>query len=1067
MTTPARGRTRALTTAPASTDCVHTGVHCTGVNRRPWTAFRKNSLTPRALRRDGNTHPDWARASKTNRRLRHSLTPRHKSQALYIGENHAVSERIEFCRNKPTMPKRCVGSPRRAVRIARAGRFKATQRGKPSAANILGHRLRNRAKGHMAAQTTLQQITDGLTELVKAIDPDTFIFDFLRCYGLPKSTISRLRAGATNGAKRAGCVLLRKKIHFEALSHIAHGASVIAPENALAAAKTEKVVIANHPRFLIATDFNTVAAYDTKLAETTTFPIKELHENYTFFLPLAGMERAVVHEEIAADARAAEYMAKLYDLVRADNPPKTNDDRHALNVFMTRLLFCYFAEDTGIFPQQAFTRAISQFTQADGSDVGAFIQDLFAHVSTPPKPGGKTKQHLSEFPYVNGGLFNDTKAKHAASPRFTAKSRQRLIDLGVLDWSKINPDIFGSMFQAVVDVDKRGELGMHYTSVPNIMKVIGPLFLDELNDELAAAKGSKAKLYKLLERLRRLRFLDPACGSGNFLIITYKELRRLEMRVFNELLHVAKQLPLELCGIHVNQFHGIELDDFAAKIAGLAMWLAEHQMNIEFQKEFSKTLPSLPLKEGAHITQGNATRMPWSNACPTSDNVELFIMGNPPYVGARNQTAEQKTDMAITASHIDGRNNLDYIALFFLKGAEFIRQHNGLPRLAFVTTNSICQGEQVSLLWPHILTGELRINFAYPSFKWSNNAKSGAAVACAVVGLSSTKHSAPNRLFTSSVERKVAHISPYLIDSATIYIHPAAAPLSNIPSINYGSFALDDGHFTLSRSELDTIITAGQASDRQLTRPFLGTKEFINGIERHCIWVEDAAAKAATDNAEIRRRIAAVKLWRTASTRKSTAKLAATPHRFAEIRQPNGPYVAFPTLSSERRLYIPVGRFDASIIASNQLYVIETSENWIFAAVSSRMHMTWVRAVSGRLEDRIRYSSSICYNNFPFPSLTIPQRQQLTLHAEAILLTREKHPDKTISNLYDPDTMPADLLAAHQALDLTVDGCYRTKPFTSDEERLEHLFALYEKMTATERAAGHPATPQKRPDANA
>ncbi len=899
----------------------------------------------------------------------------------------------------------------------------------------------------MSSRVTLAQIVDNITQLSAAVKPAEFIYDFLTCFGAPKATIARLKGGALNVAKKEGCTLLKTKVYFEPLR--ADLLKAATPMHAIEAAQKDPRIAANKPRFLIATDFRTLAAFDTKRRDIVEFPIGDLHDHYGFFLPLAGMEKSTVHAEAEADVKAAENMAKLYDLIRADNPPKTREERHDLNVFLTRLLFCYFAEDTDIFPDKAFTGAVESYTQPDGSDLDAFLKQLFLHLNTEKKARTKTPQHLVGFDYVNGGLFSDTHARQSAVPTFSTKSRQKLIELGTKSWKEINPDIFGSMFQGVVDDEKRAELGMHYTSVPNIMKVIRPLFLDDLYAELEKAKGSEAKLNKLLSRIYRLRIFDPACGSGNFLIIAYKELRRLEMAVFQELQRMAVQLPLSLSGIQVSQFYGIELDDFAHEVAILALWLAEHQMNIEFEAVFGKAPASLPLKDGAKIVCGNALQLDWQTVCPRTDGYEIYVMGNPPYLGARQQSEDQKADVNHVARNIQGRGNLDYVACFLLQGAQYVR--NTAAEVAFVSTNSIGQGEQVALLWPHILTSNVEIGFVHQSFKWSNSAKANAAVICVIVGLRRCSNK-PKYIYSAGIRRQVSEISPYFVEGKTIYVMPRRSPISHIPLINYGSFALDDGNFTLTREESDRIASASGSSGSTYLRRFLGAKEFIQGQQRFCLWLEDATVTKALENLEIATRVDRVRQWRSESDRATTVRLSETPHRFAEIRQPDESYFVFPTVSSERREYIPVGMLESSTVASNQLYVIPQARRhiWTFAVISSRMHMVWVRAVAGRLKTDFRYSSSICYNNYPFPNISGEQKTALERRAEDILVVREKHPEKTIAHLYDPNKMPTDLLASHRVLDEAVERCYRTKPFATDEERLEYLFSLYEQMTVSE-----------------
>lgn len=921
---------------------------------------------------------------------------------------------------------------------------------------------------------TLSEIIANLTKLTAAIQPDEFIYDFLTAFGTPKATISRLKSGDLNLAKKDGCTLLKAKVYFEPL--LPDLLKSYTPAEAIQSAQRTRQIMGNKPRFLIATDFQNLAAFDTRKNETLAFPIAELHDHYAFFLPLAGMERTVFQAETEADVKAAEHMAKLYDLIRADNPPKSREQRHALNVFLTRLLFCYFAEDTLIFPDQAFTKAVADYTQVDGSDVAEFLRELFVTLNTEPKARHQTKPHFKVFPYVNGGLFTDTHARCADVPVFSTKSRARLIDLGTKSWKEINPDIFGSMFQGVVDDEKRAELGMHYTSVPNIMKVIRPLFLDELYEEFEKAKGSVARLNKLLNRIYRLRIFDPACGSGNFLIIAYKELRRLEMLIFKELekaenrplveepqpgfegkgFHAANEQPalkasqatMRLPGIHVSQFYGIELDDFAHEVAILALWLAEHQMNVEFKAAFGNAPASLPLKDGAKIKCGNALHVDWQTICPKEEGYEIFLMGNPPYYGARKQTADQKADIVRVAGNFDGHKNLDYIGGFFLKAGDYVRATKAA--VAFVTTNSVCQGEQVALLWPHVLKDNLEFYFAHQAFKWSNSAKANAGVTCVIIGI---RHQTglPKRLFVADIVRNVPNINPYLVAGKTIYVHKRRQSISGMPACDFGNMPNDGGGFMLTPEEKEAVCKDHPAAAKFI-RQLLGTEEFIDGRLRWCLWIADNEVNESAEIKFINDRILSVRQHREKSDREATQRLAPRSHRFGEIRHQDGPSILIPRVSSERREYIPSGYLSNGNIINDSAIAVYQAEPWLFGIISSKMHLVWARAVAGGLETRIRYSSSICYNNFPFPEIGAAQKQELGKRAEAVLTQRESHPEKTIAQLYDPDTMPAELLAAHRAVDAAVEKCYRAKPFASDEERLEYLFAEYERMTAAEQA---------------
>jgi hypothetical protein len=702
------------------------------------------------------------------------------------------------------------------------------------------------------------------------------------------------------------------------------------------------------------------------------------------------------------------------------------------------------------------------------------LRGLFRHLNTDHgRAKTKPKEHFKGFQYVNGGLFNDTDECHSAIPEFSAKSRLKLIELGNKQWKDINPDIFGSMFQSVVDDEKRAELGMHYTSVPNIMKVIKPLFLDDLYEELEKAKGSETKLKKLQARLYKMRFFDPACGSGNFLIIAYKELRRFEMALFRALDAVGthslltddqagfdapgfrpaieqqslafRQASLHMPGIHVSQFYGIELDDFAHEVAILALWLAEHQMNLEFRAAFGNAPPSLPLKDGAKIVCDNALRREWRSVCRAEDDSEVFVLGTPPYYGARKQTSEQKSDVVYVAGRLDGHKSLDYIACFFLKAADYIRETNA--EVAFVATNSICQGEQVALLWPHVVA-DLEFHFAYQSFKWSNSAKANAGVTCVIIGIRRSQKK-PKRLFRDSLVRNVENINPYLVPGRVVFISRRSTQICNGPKMGIGNKPIDDGNYTLTPTQRNELMASEPAVKPYIFK-WLGSLEYFKGITRYCVLPQRIPANQLRDMPRVTAMIERVRFFRSQSPSKPTREFASRPTEFHVENFPESDFLAIPKVSSERRHYIPADRLAPTTVCSDLMNVVSSSDMYIFALISSQMHMVWVRAVAGRLEERIRYSSSICYNNFPFPLVDAHQKKALAQSAEAILIERERYPEKSMAWLYDPKTMPDDLLAAHQALDLAVEKSYRDKSFTSDEERLEYLFALYEKMTTDE-----------------
>lgn len=878
------------------------------------------------------------------------------------------------------------------------------------------------------------QVEINLKTLINTFDKETFIYELLVAYGISRTTVTRLKKGDFNLSKVPGEVLYKKKVLFkEVLSD-----SLLTTIDEIT--KNEES-LKHNPRFVIVTDFKTLLAKDTRTGLTLDIPILEIDKHYHFFLPWANSEIYKSKNDTTADRNASYEMAKLYDILVHENPNIYDDGGHNLNIFLSRILFCFFAEDTNIFPFEGmFTDTLAQHTNANGNDVDSFLDRLFLKLNTEIDKDAPA--FLEAFPYVNGGLFNDT----IKSPKFSSKARKIILECGNLNWGEINPDIFGSMIQAVVNPEYRSGLGMHYTSVPNIMKVIEPLFLNELNEEFEKSKDSPAKLKKLLHRLSKIKLFDPACGSGNFLIIAYKELRRLEIRILQQIHELESQVSIVFTQIKLSQFYGIELDDFAHEMAILSLWLAEHQMNKVFIDElhdFGKAKPILPLKEAGHITQGNATHEKWDVVCPKGKNDEIYILGNPPYLGARLQDSQQKNDMSIVFKNINGYNNMDYIASWFYLGSKYIDGINA--KCAFVSTNSVCQGEQVALIWNNILSETIEIDFAVQSFKWTNNAKGNAGVSVVIVGLRNITNS-QKYLYINNIEKKVKNINAYLIDGSQIIVTKRSKPLSNLPEINFGSMANDGGALFLNKQEFDKEITKEPRLIPFIKR-VLGAREFINDIERWCIWIEDENLEEALKLPLLKEKIQMVQNHRNKSSREATNVLAEFSHRFAEVRHQKGHSIILPRVSSESRKYIPFGFLDEDYIISDSAQAIYNSEPWIFGVVSSTMHMTWVRAVSGKLEDRLRYSAAISYNTFPFPSITDKQKENINLHVFTILEEREKYPEKNIAQLYKANKMPESLKEAHHELDLAIERCYRLKPFENDVERLEFLFNEYEKMT--------------------
>ena len=886
------------------------------------------------------------------------------------------------------------------------------------------------------------QIENNLKLLVYTLEKENFIYNLLECYYLPKASISRLQKGSLNLSKVQGEVSWKKKLFFkEELKNDLH--------LSITGLKEE---IKNNQRFIIVTDYKTLLAVDTLTQDQLDIPITDLPKYYDFFLPWAGMEKATHAAENPADVKAAEKMARLFDEIKKDNPDSSVELNHNLNIFFSRLLFCYFAEDTNIFEDNQFSHAVESHTRADGSDLDAYLNRLFWVLNTPMDKRGEIPNFLNAFPYVNGGLFRE----EIPCPKFTSKSRQLLIDSGDSnDWSAINPDIFGSMFQAVISAEHRGGLGAHYTSVPNIMKVIEPLFLNELKDAFEDAIGNEKKLKELLYRIAKIKLFDPACGSGNFLIIAYKELRRLEMQIIKELSIVRGNFGLGtlqlgndlISSIHLNNFYGIELDDFAHEIATLSLWLAEHQMNVEFFNEFGRTNPTLPLQEAGQVICGNACRLDWEKVCPKNEGDEIYIMGNPPYIGSKNLDKSQRSDMDLV---FDNRGKtLDYISAWYYLGSKYIRNINS--KIAFVTTNSICQGEQVSVLWPQVLKDDLEIFFAHTSFKWTNNAKNKAAVTVAIVGVHNINKT-EKKIFEDQRIRIVENINPYLINVRTIYIESRNLPLSFLPDMIGGNVAYDSGFLIFEERDMDNFVKLFPES-RTFFKKIIGGKELLNGGIRYCLWFKDYSLNEVEQLEGIKDRIKAVKESRLSANDEGTHKLASRPHQFRDLNNPHS-YVAIPKTSSERRNYIPAAFLNVNFIPADSIRIIPNGEPYVFSIISSLIHMIWMKIVSGRLKTDYRYSKNLSYNTFPFPLISNQRKEELTQCAFRILEEREKHPEKTLAQLYDPDKIPDGLKEAHRLNDETVERCYRSTPFNSDEERLEYLFKLYEKMIQEEKEKG-------------
>lgn len=881
---------------------------------------------------------------------------------------------------------------------------------------------------------TSNQIEKNINSLVEKINQDEFIYDLLLSYGISKTSVTRLKKGDFNLAKNKDEVLYKKKVFFKKVD----SNKLLAEIDEIS---KDQAVLNHNPRFIIVTDFKTLLAKDINTGQSLDIDINKLHKHYDFFLPWAGQEKYLHKNENLADRRASYEMAKLYDILVRENPDIYADGGHNLNIFLSRLLFCFFAEDTDIFHKEGiFTTTLAKHTEENGSDVNLFLNRLFGRLNS--EEVDEFPEFLTEnFPYVNGGLFRD----EIQSPKFSKKARQIILECGNLDWSEINPDIFGSMIQAVVNPEYRSGLGMHYTSVPNIMKVIEPLFLNELNDEFEKYKDRPNMLRKLINRISSIKIFDPACGSGNFLIIAYKELRRLEIQILARLNEIEPQQSIVFTELKLSQFYGIEIDDFAHEMAILSLWLAEHQMNKEFEEDlydFGKSKPILPLKEAGHITCGNATRLSWEDICPRIGEEEIYILGNPPYLGQRNQKKIHKEDMDFAFTGFKNYKNLDYISIWFLKASRYCIY--GKIKFAFVSTNSICQGVQIEMLWPKIFKYNLEIFFAYKDIKWTNNAKGNAGVTVSIIGISKPDNR-KKILFDDDRQIYGDNINPYLTIGKSIIVSKRGKAISMLPKMEGGNQPREGGYFILSNEEKKEFVHKNPETKRYI-RKLMGSNEFLKDIDRWCIWITEEEFEEANKIQVLREKIELVKKHRQGGNTLER-NFINYPYRFIQNKEANNSQIIIPVVSSESRDYIPVDFIDNKTIVLNSANVIYDPDSYVFGVLCSKIHNVWVKAVAGKLENRIRYTTGVCYNSFPFPEISEKQKEQINLHVFALLEEREKFPELTMSQLYDKNKMPDSLKKVHSELNLAVDRCYRLKPFENDNERLEYLFKEYEKLT--------------------
>jgi hypothetical protein len=826
------------------------------------------------------------------------------------------------------------------------------------------------------------------------------------------------------------------------------------------------------PRWLIISDFARIALHDLepdqdldapllkRLPPRVEFPLADLHKHVRHFAFIAGYTHHRLNPEDPANLEATELMCHLHDALQAGGYTG-----HELKRFLVRILFCLFAEDNGIFPQKAFELFLRDRTAEDGSDLGVRLEQLFRVLNTDtPQRQRNLDEELGDFPYVNGELF----AEHLEFAEFNADMRNGLLACCRFRWETISPAVFGSLFQAVMDSKERRRIGGHYTAEKNILKVIRSLFLDDLRVEFESIKADRsnrrtARLHEFHEKLAKLRFLDPACGCGNFLVITYRELRKLELEVLLELYGQQHEMSLDdvtrLSKVNVDQFYGIEIEEFPARIAEVALWLTDHQANIALSQAFGQFYDRLPLRASPHIVVGNALRLDWKQVIPPGEC--SFILGNPPFVGAKHQTDDQRVDMDGVAAGVENAGLLDYVAAWYFKAADYIRGTRAT--VAFVSTNSITQGEQVGLLWNALFQHYgIKIHFAHRTFAWESEARGKAHVHVVIIGFGAFDV-ATKRIYdyeTHSEQPLVSqprNVSPYLVEGQDHAIVNRSKPLCDAPTIGIGNKPIDDGNYLFTAEEKEQFLQS-EPRAKPYFRKFFGADDFLYGVARWCLWLKGCPPDVLRKLPLSLKRVEAVQNFRASSKSAPTRKLAETPTAFHVENLPSNPYLLIPRHSSERRKYIPFGYLPSDILAGDSCLILTDSTIYHFGVLSSEMHMAWVRQICGRLESRYRYSGKLVYNNYPWPQkVTDKQRAAVEAAAQAVLDARAQYPTSTLADLYDPLTMPAPLLKAHQQLDRAVDRCYRPEPFPSDRHRVEYLFALYEQLTAPLVAAAKPA----------
>ncbi|MCZ8124479.1 MAG: lactate dehydrogenase [Magnetospirillum sp.] len=907
----------------------------------------------------------------------------------------------------------------------------------------------------------IEEAVSALAE--KPFDRAEFPYAFLEAFGNKETTLKRLRNGASNKSDLGG-VLQTNNVHIATCDPGRITAT-------LQSLKASPATARGKAKFVLATDGVSFEAEDLDSGETVACAYREFPDHFGFFLPLAGITTVKQIRESSFDIKATGRLNRLYVQLLKENPGwGTAARRPDMNHFMARLIFCFFAEDTEIFrTPKLFASTVQTMSASDSANTHEVIGTIFRsmNVKIADRAAVGIPRWADAFPYVNGGLFSGS----PGVPRFSKIARSYLLHIGNLDWKRINPDIFGSMIQAVADDEERGALGMHYTSVPNILKGLNPLFLDDLREKLAEAGDNPRKLLNLRNRMARIRVFDPACGSGNFLVIAYKEMRAIEAEINKRRGEADRRTE-----IPVTNFRGIEIRDFPAEIARLALIIAEYQCDVLYRGQKEALQDFLPLRSENWITCGNALRLDWQSVCPPTgagvklqgddlfsapldqaqidfDNLggETYICGNPPYTGSKRQSDAQKEDLDHVLSKVIVKYKiLDYVSAWFVKASDFLAAEGG--RAAFVATNSICQGEQVPILWPKIFRKSVKIYFAHRSFKWRNLAASNAGVTVVVIGLSQANYSSKQKIFDGDEAREVKSISPYLVPGDETVVEKRSAPIGELPPMNFGNHPYYGGPLILSAAEADAL-RVNRPEVGEWLRNTYGTDEFIEGRPRYCLWFTEPPSDEMLAISDIGRRIESVRAKRAAATKDLAAqKLSLHPYRFRDQNVARKQILIVARHSSESREVLPVDLLSKGAIVTDAAFAVYDPPLWALAVIASRLHVTWIETVCGKLETRYRYSNTLGWNTFPVPPLTEKNKADLTCCAEDILLAREAHFPATIADLYDPEAMPADLRAKHDRNDEVLERIYIGRRFRNDTERLEKLFELYTKMTTSQGA---------------